>query len=57
MELYTFDFEVTDRLAWPSNFGRVSLLANDYWDAFYTAHAMVYGLRGVEMVTELQLVL
>lgn len=55
--LWTFDFEVTDRLAWPSDYGRVYVLGENYREAFDTAFAMVYGLPGVEMVTELQLVL
>jgi hypothetical protein len=56
MDTYWFDFEATDRLKWPSLYGRVIVAGTDYWDAFLTAFAMVYGMRGVEMVTRLDLV-
>jgi hypothetical protein len=59
-----FDFEVTDRLTFPSNHGRVTVEVETQATelathrlAFDTAFAMVFGLRGVEMVTLLQLVL
>lgn len=55
--LWTFDFEATDRLRWPSTYGRVTVLADSYHEAFNTAFAMVYLCRDVSMVTMLELVL
>lgn len=63
----TFDFEV-NRCRPQENlevrYGRVTVEIPTqetdlvtYLAGFYTAHAMVYGLRSVEMVTALELVL
>jgi hypothetical protein len=60
MKTYTFDFEATDRIRFPSLFGRVVVLVEEqeseeqtHRAAFNTAHEMVLSARGVEMVTAL----
>lgn len=58
---WSFDFETTDRASWPASFGRVTVLADSYIEAFETAHALVAcaefksrrWLPRVEMVTAL----
>ena len=56
MEVWAFDFEV-NRCRPIENLtvrvGRVTVLADGYRQTFNDAFGMVYGLRGVEMVTDL----
>lgn len=47
-DLWTFEFEATDRKTWPVLWGRVTVLANDYDEAFLTAFGMVYGFKDLK---------
>lgn len=57
MDRWQFFYETTDRIRWPNRWGTVVILADTYMEGFYTAYAMLYCRRDVEIVTRLDLVL
>ena len=53
---WTWDFEVTDRQAWPSSWGRITVLADTEREAFAYAFEAVMVSTRAAMVTRLDLV-